>query len=442
MVLQILALVAEWDRDAIIEKTRAGKDRAAQSGSWVGGPPAVGYRLDNKRLVVHEEEANFIWQMYQQIASGEQSASSMARLYNAQGIPVLAGWRGDKQPNQHNGLWYAATICDLIRNRTYMGEHVYNKFKRVKVGGKDFGAVDYVESPEAERVVRKCPAIVSQELWLAANRKLSTNNKVAFQHTRDDYQPAMLKGLIRCEKCGGSYVIARQNTGNRDTNRYYYRCSNYAVGGKLTRCQAAMVRGNELDQEVWNQVSTYIKNPDRALAELEEQIRQQQDQAQPIEIAIEQIEKALEAKTIERQKYIRLVGKGIIEEEEGDLALGELAKEVHVLADRKEELMLCQMDNQEVQQRLRNANLLLVALRRKVDAASDQDKFGLAHVLVSQIRVETITTTKLSGKDKKGYKIQVDYCFDMQDNSVVTTGSTTQKLDSSVFLNIKGLEDL
>ncbi len=44
--IQMLGMVSEWEREAIIERTKAGRIQRYKEGKWAGGHPAYGYDYD------------------------------------------------------------------------------------------------------------------------------------------------------------------------------------------------------------------------------------------------------------------------------------------------------------------------------------------------------------------------------------------------------------
>ena len=53
---QLLDAVAEFDNAMRADRTRLGKLHRVRSGHWHGGPPPFGYKLENKKLAINEEE--------------------------------------------------------------------------------------------------------------------------------------------------------------------------------------------------------------------------------------------------------------------------------------------------------------------------------------------------------------------------------------------------
>src|SRR5438552_4057465 len=56
----VLAAVAEFERDVIVERAIGGLRKVAESGRWPGGPAPFGFELKEGRLATNEAEASTI----------------------------------------------------------------------------------------------------------------------------------------------------------------------------------------------------------------------------------------------------------------------------------------------------------------------------------------------------------------------------------------------
>jgi site-specific DNA recombinase len=87
LIFQMLASFAEYDRESIRERTRAGMHRAYRSGRNMGVVP-YGYRADEHgRLQVVAEEAELVREVVSNVAGGSTLYAEAKRL-NDLGIPA------------------------------------------------------------------------------------------------------------------------------------------------------------------------------------------------------------------------------------------------------------------------------------------------------------------------------------------------------------------
>lgn len=90
-------------------------------------------------------------------------------------------------------MFKSTVVSDMIKNEKYKGVYIYNQFKRQKINGitKD------IKQPENKiiRVEGGIPAIVSEELWEAANSMNQKTKKASRNNSKVTY---LLSGLIAC----------------------------------------------------------------------------------------------------------------------------------------------------------------------------------------------------------------------------------------------------
>ncbi|MEW5932001.1 MAG: recombinase family protein [Bacillota bacterium] len=115
-ILAVLAGMAAQEREAITERTLAGKKEKARRGGFAGGAAPLGYRRDKEGgLEVDPEEAELVRRIHAMRKQG-MSYRAIADTLNAEGAPTKRG-----------GKWYPATIAYILDNRKYEGlvEYVF-----------------------------------------------------------------------------------------------------------------------------------------------------------------------------------------------------------------------------------------------------------------------------------------------------------------------------
>jgi site-specific DNA recombinase len=200
LIFQMLASFAEYERETIRERTRAGLHRAFRGGKHMGRIP-YGYRAtEAARLEVEAAEAEIVREIITNIAEGSTLYREARRL-NDVGIPS-PGWRygtGERKPGRS---WSATTISNLVNQPAYSGTH------RVKINsGKD--SID-----------REVPAIVTPSLQERAKAALSQNKRYRSRKTERKY---LLAGLVKCAVCGFACVGHPSKSGGK--KYHFYACT-------------------------------------------------------------------------------------------------------------------------------------------------------------------------------------------------------------------------
>jgi len=177
--INIMLSIAQDEADRTGERIRAVFDSKRSRREFVTGIIPFGYRLENKHLVVNEEEAEIVrWIFDQYIATKSRPAVTRA-LLEKYGI--------DRPP---------ASIKYMLMNRKYAGD------------GTELSG--------------ECEAIVSQETFALAQEIAKERSQ------RNAYDPAarrvyLFSGIVHCAECG------RRLTGHMVMHKYvYYFCPVHA----------------------------------------------------------------------------------------------------------------------------------------------------------------------------------------------------------------------
>jgi site-specific DNA recombinase len=94
MMLQMLAVFAEFEHAAIVDRVTAGIERRAKEGRWPTGRLPFGYRRDEqKRVVPDERTAPVVKRIFDLYTRARLGTAAIARTLTAEQMPALsAGW--------------------------------------------------------------------------------------------------------------------------------------------------------------------------------------------------------------------------------------------------------------------------------------------------------------------------------------------------------------
>jgi site-specific DNA recombinase len=238
-VFQVLGLVSEWERDNIIERTKAGRLQRYKEGKWAGGPVPFGYDYDRetKKLVINANEAIIVKRIFNEYINGgtlNGVASSLQRDH----IPPRS---------THSMGWRLNAVHNILLNPIYKGNQIVNRHCHIA----DIKKVDMTKAIEIA-----VPPIVSNDLWQKAQNRLSTNvhNKPA---KRGEY---LLQGLITCGLCG--YVFKS----DKNKDKRFYMCRGRMKDKHLDgseKCKAPSFRADWLENEVNGRLKALIDDPNK-----------------------------------------------------------------------------------------------------------------------------------------------------------------------------------
>ena len=349
LIFQMLASFAEYDRESIIERTRAGVLRAFRRGAQMGFLP-YGYRTnDAGELEIVEEEAERVREIVANVADGSTLYREAKRL-NDLGLPS-PGTRYPGKERKPGRSWSATTIHNLVHQRAYSGVH------EVKV--KETG----------ETIERPTPAIVSVALQERAQAALRANRRY---RDREGARKYLLAGLVRCEVCG--YACTGHVATARGKKFFYYRCADgnreSAPIGPPHR--APSLNAAWLEELVWSDVKRFVENPGETLERVREQLAVV-DQTEDLARRRKDLGKRLAAKQAEKDRYVRLYAQGHLAEEELETYLLDTKNQIEnlrLLIDAVEADLSHQREQAEVAE---TTHTWLLTLRERL-AEIEQDK--------------------------------------------------------------------
>ena len=249
----IRATIAEYEREKINERMIRGRRQKVKAGSIVCCPhPAYGYRkseVEGKTtLVIHEEEARIvrlIFELYV-VGDGERgpiSIRKIAQKLTEMHVPTRADTSAIRKKRGY-GKWVPSTIGSMLRNETYAG-------------------IWHWGSDPATRLSVDVPAIVSREMWEAAQVKRKTNKQWAKRNTKYEY---LMGRRVYCGECGLK-MTSRPNTGG---NRYYVCPASKDPTNIGRECSAPNFRADHTDAVVWDWIKSFLTDPDALAAGLQE----------------------------------------------------------------------------------------------------------------------------------------------------------------------------
>ncbi len=193
--LSIMSSIAQDELRKLSSRIKFGHQQAIKSNVVLGNNRIFGYRKDNKRLVIDEDQAAMVRELYELYSTDEYSMKQIEKLF----------W--EKGYRNYNGNKIAhTTMSGIISNPKYKGYYVGNKVKVVDMFSKKQKFL-----PPEEWVMFKdetgeiVPAIVSEELWERANAVLHRRSEDVKERQGICNHANLLTGKLICTQCGKPY---------------------------------------------------------------------------------------------------------------------------------------------------------------------------------------------------------------------------------------------
>jgi site-specific DNA recombinase len=233
LTLNVLLSFAQFEREVTGERIRDKIAASKAKGMWMGGPVPIGYAVEDRKLVIVEDEARTvrtIFATYLELGSVRDLTERLKEL----GARTKLHHRKDGS-TRGGVLFSRGGLHQLLRNRIYRGEMVHN--------GRAYPG-------EHE-------AIVGQELWDAVQQKLD-ENAVDRKIGRNVREVSLLAGLVFDEQRRSMSA----SHANKGTRRYRY----YVTHQDHTRDrQAWRVPAHDLEQIVIARVEKHLADLSRHL---------------------------------------------------------------------------------------------------------------------------------------------------------------------------------
>ena len=217
----ILSVFAQMERETITERTLMGRAGRAEDGYWHGGgTDPIGYDYLDGELVINEEEAAQVRQVYELYAAG-YSVSEISR-------------RMDGCKTKHGDWSHTSTVGNVLDNPLYAGTVHF----------------DGVEGPG-----RHTPVVSS-----TLDGKVKARRSRLLRAEAAGDSAYLLTSMIYCESCGARYFPNKRPNG-----RVVYSCHSRAKKNKKMvrdpNCKAPHIPVEDLDAMVVYEVMTLAADP-------------------------------------------------------------------------------------------------------------------------------------------------------------------------------------
>ncbi|QGN55053.1 recombinase family protein [Novosphingobium sp. Gsoil 351] len=123
LTLNMLLSFAQFEREVTGERIRDKIAASKRKGMWMGGPVPLGYRVENRKLVVDEVEADLvrhIMQRYLEVGSVVELADELNRQGHRTKVQNQTSG-----PHRGGCIFRRGTLYHLLRNRAYQGMIVH-----------------------------------------------------------------------------------------------------------------------------------------------------------------------------------------------------------------------------------------------------------------------------------------------------------------------------
>jgi site-specific DNA recombinase len=310
LTLNMLMSFAEFEREMIAERTRDKMAAARRKGKWVGGLAPLGYRAEGGKLIVVEEEAELVRELFG-IYQEEQSLVATAKVMNAR-ARLTKRWV--TQAGKHIGglPWDKKAVYRHLTNITYIGK------------------IDY----KGEIHDGQHEGIVDEKLFRAVQSTL-TRSGPSGKGARQFRQDFLLRGLLRCRVCGSPMSPSWSTSRGREYR--YYVCTRVERSGR-DACSVRAVPAGTIEDFVVKHIRTIAADPVMLTRVTEILQRRPAERAPAIEKELAQLAAEQQRCRQEGKRVLQAIGGNEARSDMTTKRLAELDERANQLEQRMAEL--------------------------------------------------------------------------------------------------------
>jgi len=291
LISYIRGFASKLEAEKIKERTMRGKKASVAAGKIPHGGFArlYGYDYDKitKKRTINEIEAGWVKRMYELLVN--EVLSTNAITYRLRDL---------KAPTKRSQHWNRSSVIEILKNPAYTGKTYAFTFYEGTNRRKPQN--EWMEIPDAT------PAIISVELFQAAQTQLKLNYEKSQRNTKQQY---LLRGHLYCRQCGRAYC------GHIDRVIRYYRCpGKNRITAPVNRCLNKNWRADKIEALVWRNIEAVLDNPELIITEIEKQ-RGEANNIGILESELQQVQRQLKALDREQKQLLQWALKGFPEEQ-------------------------------------------------------------------------------------------------------------------------------
>lgn len=232
LILNIMFNLAQDESRKLSSRVKFGHRQAIENGHVLGSSNITGYRKDNCKLVIVENEAKFIKTLFELYATGKYGFLKLSKKLSELGYLNKKGKLYDKD-----------SLKRMIENPKYKGYYRARTYEIL-----DYRTKRRKKNNLDEQILYKCkdgsiPAIISEELWDQANRILKSRTK---GYENNNYWSGGLKyafsSKIYCKEHNTSF---QRSHGNKNKSRPIWSCGMY-LQHRLAACESPIIAEADL----------------------------------------------------------------------------------------------------------------------------------------------------------------------------------------------------
>lgn len=235
MIVKILMIFAEFERQSIIERVKQAYAHRSEMGFYMGGRKPYGFTLTD--AVIHNIKTKMLSPVPEEI-------EQLKYIFEAYSIPGITLRRLmdnliDKDIIPTDGSWSTGKLSTILKNPIYVkaDNDVYEYLLKhnaniisdisefdgihgLQIYGKTKHSAD--DWSDLKAIVMSHEGVINSDIWLSCQKKLEKNKQIgnAISNTT-----SWLGGKIVCQSCGRTMTVTKGGKRKDGSQTRYFSCT-------------------------------------------------------------------------------------------------------------------------------------------------------------------------------------------------------------------------
>src|SRR5216683_1883498 len=366
-----------------MRRGRQAKLKAGRLLPWTNAP--YGYRIHPERprdpalVEIEEAAAAVVRELFESYADGEATLHALAVRLTARGIASPTGRR----------FWSASSVRAILSNPAYIGEAVSGRLQSRPSRGRRSAlepvgrGISTQPTTRDQWITVPVPAIVSSDVFRAAQQRLATNQQLARRNT---IHPYLLRGLVSCGRC---QLSCTGRACHPSATYQYYVCRGKlptVTSNREQHCPSRLIPTHQLDAIVWDDLCQVVRHPEVVAHELQ---RAQAGDWVPQELRRRQASLRAVRVGLSRQqaRLLEAYLAGVLDLATFELKRNELERREEEVLAREREVVAQGQRLVAVEHIARSTSQILEQLSRGLEQATFEQRRELVELLIDRVVV-------------------------------------------------------
>lgn len=385
-ILSVLWIMAELERELIIERTMIWRKTKAENWFyvWWWKTPLWYNKIEKWKwniLEIDKQESEIVKRVFDLFVNDKKSINEIARIFTNEKVETknIKKQIDDKKGVVKKWVWHTKTLSELLKNTKYIWKYYYWR-TWYKIDKDTKKRIEF-EKDKEEWMELTCPRIVDDEIFNKA-QVLIEKNKVI----KNNKRPYAFTWLITCMHCWKSYIWYKTSK-----KTLSYKC-NWTKRDKMRwkdLCKNEQVSELILFEYVWGKLDHIFRNPKEVIEayynkDLEDnsRIKKLKEERGKLEINIDEKDKKL-LQMQEDYYFLEWLRKSNQEK-----IMKKTEKDINDMNERLNEVKERIEQYYNVQDNRKNLIKMLKAYKEIYKSLTDEDKLDLIKEFVEKVEID------------------------------------------------------